>query len=178
MMALVTVLILSFLSEMVQAAYLTEELKNKLGNGACTPEQHSELLQQQSNCSQPIAAIRGADRCFFLEKIVNCLDMLAECYSPEEMKNYKNDILGDTYISDCSVISNDTDIDITPKYDGNANHLEMAAFSYWTIFRIALFCYIFGCIIVICICCKVESINKILTYQKIIVLDNGKLDFQ
>ena len=178
MMALVTVLILSFLSEMVQAAYLTEELKNKLGNGACTPEKHYELLQQQSNCSQPIAAIRGADRCFYLEKIVNCLDMLAECYSPEEMKNYKNDILGDTYISDCfHDIMNDTDIDITTKYDTDY-YSEIGTFSYWTIFRIALFCYIFGCMIVICICCKVESINKILTYQKIIVLDNGKLDFQ
>jgi len=180
MMALVTVLILSFLSRMVQAAYLME-LKNKLGNGTCTPEKHSELLQhhQQSNCSQPIAAIRGADPCFFLEKIINCLDLLAECYSPEEMKNYKNDILGDKYLSDCSDNMNDTDsdINITTKYDID-NYSEMGAFSYWTIFRIALFCYIFGCIIIICICCKAESINKVLTYQKIIVLDNGKLDFQ
>ena len=173
MMALVTVLILSFLSRMVQAAYLME-LKNKLGNGTCTPEKHSELLQhQQLNCSQPIAAIRGADPCFFLEKIVNCLDLLAECYSPEEMKNYKNDIIDDKY--NCS----DNDIYITTKNDGNAaDYSEMGAFSYWTIFRIALFCYIFGCMIIICICCKAESINKILTYQKIIVLDDGKLDFQ
>ena len=183
MMALVTVLILSFLSGLVQAAYLME-LKNKLGHGTCSPEKHSELLHQQSNCSQPIAAIqiRGIDPCVFLEKIVNCLDLLAECYSPEEMKNYKNDIynIGDKYFSNCSDNMNDTDIDITTKYDiiAKDDYSEMGAFSYWTIFRIALCCYIFGCMIIICICCKVESINKILTYQKIVVLDNGKLDFQ